>query len=65
MPVIRLVCSNAALALERAAQLEAAGFSVDASPFETSRVIGHFRETSPAAALNTHGSSSSYVTTGT
>src|SRR5438128_6949242 len=51
MPTIRLVCWNPNVALERARALQAGGFTVDGSPFETSRVIGHLRETTPAVVL--------------
>src|SRR5271166_1027893 len=51
MPVIRLVSWNQDRARERARLLEKSGFTVDASPVPTSRLIGHFRDLSPAAIL--------------
>jgi hypothetical protein len=51
MPAIRLVSWNQDLARERKRLLEKAGFTVDASPLPTSRLIGHFRDLSPAAIL--------------
>ena len=51
MAAIRLVCWNQDLARERARLLRDAGISVDASPLETSGLIGHFRRKSPAAVL--------------
>ena len=51
MPLVRLVCWKQDLALERGRALKEAGFSVDASPLETSGVIGHFRTNPPSAVL--------------
>ena len=51
MSLVRLICWNADLALERARLVEAAGFEVDASPLETKGLIARFREKLPAVVL--------------
>lgn len=51
MPAVRLVCWKQDLAQARSRSLEAAGFRVDASPLETSSVIGHFRARPPSVLL--------------
>jgi CheY-like chemotaxis protein len=51
MASIRLICWNQDLARERARLLRDAGISVNASPLETSGLIGHFCKKSPSAVL--------------
>ena len=51
MQLVRLVCWKQDLARERARELEAAGYSVDASPLNPSGVIGYFRANPPAAVV--------------
>ena len=51
MPLVRLICWKEDLARERAAFLEAARFQVDASPLNTSRLIGRIMENPPAAIV--------------
>jgi hypothetical protein len=48
---VRLVCWNAGQARERSAELERAGFEVDASGLNPSGLIGQFRQHTPAAIL--------------
>lgn len=48
---IRLLCWKAELAGERAAVLRKAGFTVDASPLNPSRLIGHIKNNPPAAIV--------------
>ncbi len=50
-PVIRLICWDAQLARTHAAGLQAAGFSVDSSPFTPSRIIGAIKGNPPAAIV--------------
>jgi hypothetical protein len=50
-PPIRLICWNADLAEQRAAVLREAGFTVDSSRLNTSRVIGTIKENPPAAIV--------------
>jgi hypothetical protein len=51
MSLVRLICWKEDLARERAAFLEAARFQVDASPLNTSRLIGRIMENPPAAIV--------------
>ncbi len=51
MPQIRLVCWNRDLARQHARALKQAGFTVDASPLHTGRLIGQFRDQPPAVIL--------------
>jgi hypothetical protein len=51
MQVVRLVCWKQVPARERARELEAAGYSVDASPLNPSGLIGYFRANPPAAVV--------------
>jgi hypothetical protein len=51
MSLVRLICWKEDLARERAALLKAARFSVDASPLNTSRMIGHIMENPPSAIV--------------
>src|SRR5260370_40490550 len=51
MPLVRLVCWKQDVAPERCRALEQAGFSVDASPLERGRVIGHCGASPPSAVL--------------
>src|SRR5579864_7768398 len=51
MPLVRLVCWNQDLAREHSRFLKQAGFTVDASPLRTSRLIGQFRDNPPAVIL--------------
>jgi CheY-like chemotaxis protein len=48
---IRLVCWDEKLIHERAAAIKKAGFTVDASPFRTDRLIGRIRDSAPALIL--------------
>ncbi len=51
MPLVRLVSWNRDLAQQRARALRKAGFTVNAEPLSTTRLIGQFRAISPAAVL--------------
>jgi|SRR5579863_7117022 len=51
MPVVRLICWKPELARERARSLTEAGFPVDASPLNPSRLMGHFRANPPLAVV--------------
>ncbi|MGI8743904.1 MAG: hypothetical protein ACR2NN_15275 [Bryobacteraceae bacterium] len=51
MGLVRLVCWKSDLAEQRARQLRAARFVVDATPLETGRIIGVFRANPPAAVV--------------
>jgi hypothetical protein len=51
MPQIRLVCWDQVSAREHARILKKAGFTVDASPLYTGRLIGQFRDHPPAVVL--------------
>src|SRR5258707_7329412 len=51
MPQVRLVCWDQQQAREHARVLKKAGFTVDASPLATSRLIGQFRDKPPAVIL--------------
>ena len=50
-PPIRLICWNPELAEQRAAELRKAGFTVDSSRLNTSRMIGTIRDAAPAAII--------------
>jgi hypothetical protein len=49
--LVRLICWKPDLARERAAQLEAAGFRVEASPPPSGAIIGHVRDLAPDVVL--------------
>src|SRR6202161_778579 len=51
MSLIRLICWKEDLAIERAALLKAARIDVDASPLNTSRLIGRIIENPPSAIV--------------
>jgi hypothetical protein len=51
MSLVRLICWKEDLARERAALLKAARLEVDASPLNTSRLIGHIMQNPPAAIV--------------
>jgi hypothetical protein len=51
MSLVRLICWKEDLARERAALLKAARLDVDASPLNTSRLIGRIMENPPAAIV--------------
>jgi hypothetical protein len=50
-PPIRLICWNAELAEQRATELRKAGFTVDSSRLNTSRMIGTIRDAAPTAIV--------------